>query len=314
MERKECGQAGHGQGSVGKVKDMTSTGSAGQGRGRPRIRPFLQTAARRMAGGFTVGQDVLVRYNDGLFYEGRVLRVDEGNDRCQVQFEDKSTYYVLFKDIHSGPAEGEISCCICQGETSEAPNEIVLCDNCGMGYHQLCHNPPIHSSVLQPHVDFFCKLCTFAARVKHGGSSGKVKMVQMYELTHVGRATQDQRGTVLLLLRWTRRVDVAVVASGFMKLVCAVYTNPCCMEIVFACLSVHIAIMDRSISGAFHSNGSMLHTLPLFNLTLQFSHKYYDLDEILMPWIANQADNLQIDSLLDVSVARFVSCCGLATG
>ena len=30
------------------------------------------------------------------------FQVDEGNDRCQVLFEDKSTFYVLFKDTHRG--------------------------------------------------------------------------------------------------------------------------------------------------------------------------------------------------------------------
>ena len=31
------------------------------------------------------------------------------------------------------PGQGETSCCVCKGETSEAPNRIVLCDNCELG-------------------------------------------------------------------------------------------------------------------------------------------------------------------------------------
>ena len=31
------------------------------------------------------------------------------------------------------PGQGETSCCVCKGESSDAPNKIVLCDNCGLG-------------------------------------------------------------------------------------------------------------------------------------------------------------------------------------
>lgn len=36
-----------------------------------------------------------------------------------------------------GAKDDEISCCVCQTDQSEKPNEIVLCDNCGLGS---CHN------------------------------------------------------------------------------------------------------------------------------------------------------------------------------
>lgn len=44
-------------------------------------------------------------------------------------FQHKSSSVICF----SGPSQGEINCCVCQGEASDPPNEIVLCDNCGMG-------------------------------------------------------------------------------------------------------------------------------------------------------------------------------------
>lgn len=41
--------------------------------------------------------------------------------------------------------------------------------------------------------------------------------------------------------------------------------------------------------------------LVLFNLTLCYTRKYYDLDETIMPWIAENEQSLRLDNLLDVS-------------
>ena len=32
-----------------------------------------------------------------------------------------------------GAKDGEMICCVCMSDSSEKPNEIVLCDNCGQG-------------------------------------------------------------------------------------------------------------------------------------------------------------------------------------
>jgi hypothetical protein len=46
----------------------------------------------------------------------------------------KQIVYIIVLYI-SGAKEGDVSCCLCQTDGSDKPNEIVLCDNCGLGMY-----------------------------------------------------------------------------------------------------------------------------------------------------------------------------------
>ncbi|XP_035683962.1 metal-response element-binding transcription factor 2-like isoform X1 [Branchiostoma floridae] len=123
---------------------------------------------------YVVGQDVLARWTDGLFYLGTVKKVDEKLGRCYILFEDQSSFWVMFKDMMGSPNYNtELTCTLCSDGTSEEPNQIVICDRCGQGYHQLCHQPPILDSVLEPEVQWLCRQCIFANSVKRGGALKK---------------------------------------------------------------------------------------------------------------------------------------------
>eukprot|EP00058_Branchiostoma_floridae_P002713 XP_002588201.1 hypothetical protein BRAFLDRAFT_68844 [Branchiostoma floridae] len=142
---------------------------------------------------YVVGQDVLARWTDGLFYLGTVKKVDEKLGRCYILFEDQSSFWVMFKDMMGSPNYNtELTCTLCSDGTSEEPNQIVICDRCGQGYHQLCHQPPILDSVLEPEVQWLCRQCIFANSVKRGGALKKgpnakalqqMKLALPYELT-----------------------------------------------------------------------------------------------------------------------------------
>jgi hypothetical protein len=106
-----------------------------------------------------VGSTVLSRWTDGLYYLGLILKVftflsiiiyisfvfnfniihilftfylkiDSIGEKCLVQFEDSSIYWIRFEDLHkqlsvgSVMADSDILCSICRDGTSQTPNEM----------------------------------------------------------------------------------------------------------------------------------------------------------------------------------------------
>ena len=58
-------------------------------------------------------------------------------------------------------SSSDILCEICRSPASKEPNEIVICDRCQRGYHQLCHTPQIPSAILVPDLEWVRHFGTF---------------------------------------------------------------------------------------------------------------------------------------------------------
>lgn len=93
---------------------------------------------------FAPGQDVLLKQKDGRFYLGTVVEVDAIREQCLVKFGDNTDSWSGYKDLTKlSTPEQEDLCVVCKKSAPKNKHEITVCDKCGRGYHQKCHQPEI---------------------------------------------------------------------------------------------------------------------------------------------------------------------------
>ncbi|XP_033642944.1 metal-response element-binding transcription factor 2-like [Asterias rubens] len=264
---------------------------------------------------FKEGLDVLARWNDGLFYLGTVSKVVPHQKKCLVIFEDSSEHWVLFKHLQKGRVpNSEIICCVCEGDQSEPPNEIVICDRCGLGYHQLCHQPTIDShKLLCPDESWHCRQCVFVISAKVGGASKKGPVAKVFQEMKQSLPYKPSA------LHWdaahkTNTEQCYCYCGGpgewYLKMLrccrCLQWFHEACVQ----CLEMpmlygdgfYIFVCSVCNSGPEYLKRLALKwqdlaQLVLYNLTLLHRKKYYDFEEEIMPYLTEQWYNLQVSHL-----------------
>ena len=100
--------------------------------------PDSTTREQRL--GFSHGEDVLLQHKDGKYYLGTIVEVDLARERCLVKFLDNTSSWSSVKELTKlTMPDCDVMCVLCKKSQPKADNDIIVCDKCGRGYHQLCH-------------------------------------------------------------------------------------------------------------------------------------------------------------------------------
>ena len=208
-------------------------------------------------------------------------------------------------------ADSDILCAICHDGNSVVPNEIVICDVCNQGYHQLCHKPNIEADVLLPEVEWNCRNCIFALATKEGGavkdgSIGEQFRKMKTELSYdMNSLTWDKEHQTNLERRYCYCGGQGEYYKKMLQCEkCLQWFHEGCIQELETPLlygdhyyTFNCAICNRGIESVKRiiMRWSDVVALILYNLSLQFvEKKYFDLYDDIIPFFKQNSYRLKL--------------------
>ncbi|XP_065191148.1 mucin-2-like [Sycon ciliatum] len=143
---------------------------------------------------FQIGDGVLARRSSTEELQ-QALVLENDAEKCQSFLETKngSCYWADWASMTNDSDDRDVVCDLCASGVSHPPNYIVLCDKCGKGYHQSCHDPVIGPEFIESaDLPWFCAVCG-NAEISCEGEAPPIADVGDNSPVHVQEQHQSQQ-------------------------------------------------------------------------------------------------------------------------
>ncbi|XP_043276168.1 PHD finger protein 19 [Venturia canescens] len=286
--------------------------------------PDSTTREQRL--GFSHGEDVLLQHKDGKFYLGTIVEVDLARERCLVKFLDNTSSWSSVKELTKlAMPDCDVMCVLCKKSQSKTDNDIIVCDKCGRGYHQLCHLPHItkqEDGASDAH--WMCKRCVDSQPRSREPTEPKNSMVKANIRRVCSGRDQPQpppEDTTKLpydpeMLSWdahhrvnaeqiycycglngewyTQMLQCARCKQWFHEKCVSCLTYPLYSGDRFYVFVCSMCNYGKEFVRRLELKWVDLVHLMLYNLTVYNAKKYYDLDTVIIPYANDNWNTLQL--------------------
>ncbi|XP_018328113.1 polycomb protein Pcl [Agrilus planipennis] len=287
--------------------------------------PDSTTSVEKERVGFSPGQDVLLKHKDGRYYLGTVVEVDSIREQCLVKFGDNTENWSSVKDLTklSTPEQEDLLCVVCKKSAPKDKHEISVCDKCGRGYHQRCHQPEIPTICLKEGTSWMCRRC-MESEPHRQRRNAEYKQLRKDSIRKICSGIDNSTSSLLptsfpydpYALNWDayHRVNMEQIycycgqnGEWYTQMLqcgrCRQWFHEKCVR----CLQYPLYCGDRFyvfVCAICNYGKEFLRRLELkwvdlvhlmvFNLTAYHSKKYYDLDTVIIPYINDNWHALQL--------------------
>ncbi|XP_049273558.1 serine/arginine repetitive matrix protein 2 isoform X2 [Rhipicephalus sanguineus] len=206
--------------------------------------------------------------------------------------------------------DNDLVCSVCTMGESEPPNEIVICDTCNKGFHQTCHTPKISDQVLLPNIPWHCRNCVPVGSVRKSAKNYKNgARVQMFKLGFPYN---------MKTLQWDDQHKVNTKncycycggpGEWNMKMLqcrsCRQWFHEACIQGLetpllygdsFYYFTCSVCNNGPEVVKRMPLTWMDITHLTLYNLVMERRKKYYDLDDVILPYLNSIWLALQLPS------------------
>lgn len=252
-----------------------------------------------------------VRLNGNVFHSGPPEKVVNG--KCYTQHSDPGATRAVDLSTDGESVcdqDNDLVCSVCTMGESEPPNEIVICDTCNKGFHQTCHTPKISDQVLLPNIPWHCRNCVPVGSVRKSAKNYKNGApVQMFKLGFPYN---------MKTLQWDDQHKVNTKncycycggpGEWNMKMLqcrsCRQWFHEACIQGLetpllygdsFYYFTCSVCNNGPEVVKRMPLTWMDITHLTLYNLVMERRKKYYDLDDVILPYLNSIWLALQLPS------------------